>query len=357
MKKTGISAFLLLAGILFFVGACRRSTAPLVIPQLVKTAEVKAYDVLPAVTYPGKIQAAADVKLSFRVAGPIVKLYAKEGEFVKKGKILAEIDPRDYRLKYDAALAEYNQVKEESERIVELYRRNSVTVNDYDKAVAALKRVTALYQANKNMLADTKLRAPFDGYIQNKYFDTHEIVNQGLPVLSMIDNDYLEVDIDIPSSDYIRRENFVNFSCTVDVYPDIVVPLEFLEINQKANYNQLFKVRFRMKRNKTLKLAPGMSVSATINYKPVTAGLVIVPVSAMFQQDKDSYVWLYDQQNGVVKMKKVEVQQLLKDGEVIVKSDLLPGEMIVSAGVNQLKEGQSVRSLPLAPASNIGKLL
>ena len=344
-------------GLLVLVSGCRRNTAPLVIPQLVKTAEVKQYSNLFTVTYPGKIQAAADVKLAFRIAGPILHVYIKEGQYVKKGTVLAEMDPRDYKLKYDAVLAEYTQVKEESQRIMELYRRNSVTVNDYDKAVAALKRVTALYDANRNMLNDTKLRAPFDGYIQNKYFDAYEIVNQGTPVISMIDNDYLEVTIDIPSSDYIRREDFTGFYCTVDVYPDTQLPLELIEVNQKANFNQLFRMKFRLKRDKNLRLAPGMSASVTINSKPSAEQLAILPVSALFQKDKQSFVWVYDEVNGVVKMAPVEVVRLLKDGEVIVKSSLHQGQRVVSAGVNDLTEGQRVKQLPQVPASNVGGLL
>lgn len=347
----------LVLGILLTVGACRKNIAPLAIPQLVKTVEVKEHRGLYAVTYPGKIQAASDVKLSFRVAGPIRAFYAKEGEFVKKGKLLAEIDPRDYQLQYDATRAEYEQVKGEADRVVELYHRNSVSLNEYDKAIAAIKRVTALYQAHKNALQDTKLKAPFDGYIQNRYFDTYEIVNQGIPVLSMIDNDYFEVRIDIPSSDYIRRADFVDFYCNVDVYPDTLLPLEFLDLNQKANFNQLFKVRFLLKRDKALPLAAGMSASVTIHYTPSSGDLTVIPISALFQQNGKSFVWLYDNRNEVIKKTPVEVQQVLKDGGLVVKSNLHKGQTLVSAGVNSLKEGQQVKKLPVAPASNVGGML
>lgn len=362
-KRSNISAariliqYCLVPAIFLLVSSCRKSTPPLVIPQLVKTAEVKEHKGAYTISYPGRIQAASDVKLAFRVAGPILKVYAKEGEFVRKGQLLAELDPRDYQLQYDATKAEYNQVKGESDRVIELYRRNSVPVNEYDKAVAASERVTALYNARKNALGDTRLKAPFSGYIQKKYFDAPEIVGQGLPVLAMIDNDYLEVNIDIPSSDYIRSENFVDFYCTADVYPDVVLPLEFLDINRKANFNQLFKVRFRIKKEHGLKLAAGMSASVTINYVPSSGNLVIVPISALFQKEGKSFVWLYNTQDNVVKMSPVEVREVLKDGGAVVKSSLHKGQWVVSAGANSLKEGQRVKQLPPVPASNIGGLL
>ena len=129
-------------------------------------AEVQKYDGECSTPYPGKIKAASDVQLAFRVAGPILRFNAEVGEFVKKGEVLAEIDPRDYRLQYEATKAEYTQVTEESDRVIELYHRKSVPVNDYDKAVAAKQRIASLYHANLIALNDTKLKAPFDGYVQ-----------------------------------------------------------------------------------------------------------------------------------------------------------------------------------------------
>lgn len=358
MKKRNIEWGIIVSALVFLtLVSCRRKTVPLVISQLVKTTEVKTQQGLSTITYPGKLEAASDVKLGFRVAGPIQKVYVQEGEYVRKGKVLARLDPRDYQLQYDAAYAEYVQVKGESERVMELYRRKSVPVNEYDKAVAALKRVSALYNGRKNALEDTRLKAPFDGYIQNKYFDAYEIVGQGTPVLSMINNDYLEVSIDIPSSDYVRREDFISFYCTADVYPDAVLPLEFLDITRQANFNQLFKVRFRLQRTEELNLAAGMSVSVTVEYTPSAENLTVVPVSALFQRNNRSYVWRVEPANEVIRMFPVKVRQVTKDGEVVVESDLRPGERVVSAGVHELKEGMKVRVLkPVAP-TNIGGLL
>ena len=286
------------------LGSCRNKQVQVDIPQLVKTAPVNGHDGMTSVTYPGKIQAASNVKLAFRVAGPIRKIYVNEGQYVKKGQLLAELDPRDYQIQFNATQAEYTQVKGEADRIIELYRRGSVSVNEYDKAVAARKRVTALYNAHRNALNDTRLKAPFDGYVQNKYFNAPEIVNQGTPVVSMIDNDYFEVDVNIPSGDFIRREDFMTFHANADVCPDSILPLELLDITQGANYNQLFTARFRLKRNPVL--APGMSVSVTIGFKPSSEAMSIVPVSALFMKDGQSFVCLGDEPYNVINRSYVE---------------------------------------------------
>lgn len=338
--------------------SCRHNTPTLEIAQLVKTTTVDLHKGDFAVTYPGILKAASDVKLSFRVAGPIHKIWVKEGQYVKRGTLLAQLDPRDYSLQYQAAAAEYKQVKGETDRIIELYKTNSVSENDYDKAVAAQKQAWALYHARLNALEDTKLKAPFSGYIQKKYFDSFEIVNQGIPVLSMIDDDYLEVDVDIPANDFIRSADFLDYQMKVDVYPDTLFALEYMEINQKANFNQLFQARFRLKRNEGLLLAPGMSASVTIHYKPASERLSVIPISALVQEEGRSFVWLIDKRGqNVVRKSPVEVYQVLKDGTVIVSARLQAGDVIVSAGVNSLKEGQKVRILPPPSASNVGHLL
>ncbi len=320
------------AGLAF---ACNRSTPTLDIAQLVKTTTVHAHAGDFSVTYPGILKAASDVKLSFRVAGPIHKIWVKEGQYVQKGALLAQLDPRDYSLQYEAAAAGYKQVKGETDRIIELYRTNSVSENDYDKAVAAQKQAWALYHARLNALEDTKLKAPFSGYIQKKYFSGYEVVNQGVPVLSMIDDDYLEVNADIPAEDFIRSGDFLDYRMKVDVYPDTLFALEFVEMNQQANFNQLFQARFRMKRSKEVLLAPGM-----------------------IEDDGRSYVWRVEgDDRKVVRKSPVEVYQVQKDGTVIVSAGLQAGDVIVSAGANGLKEGQKIRVLPPVAASNVGHLL
>lgn len=338
--------------------ACNRSTPVLEIEQLVKTITVHAHKGDFSVTYPGILKAASDVKLSFRVAGPIHRIWVKEGQYVQKGALLAQLDPRDYSLQYEAAAAGYKQVKGETDRIIELYQTNSVSENDYDKAVAAQKQAWALYHARLNALEDTKLKAPFSGYIQKKYFSGYEVVNQGVPVLSMIDDDYLEVNADIPAEDFIRSGDFLDYRMKVDVYPDTLFALEFVEMNRQANFNQLFQARFRLKRSKEVLLAPGMSASVTIQYKPENEKFSVIPISALIEDNGHSYVWRVEgSARKVVRKSPVEVYQVLKDGTVIVSAGLQAGDVIVSAGVNGLKEGQKIRVLPPVAPSNVGHLL
>ena len=337
--------------------ACHSDKAVKDTTVTVKTEVVKNYQDELYITYPGKVKPASDVNLSFRVAGPILRIPAEAGAFVRKGELIAEIDPRDYEVQFSATEAEYKQVKAEAERVIELYKRNSVPVNDYDKAVSGIQQITAKYKAHQNALQDTRMLAPFDGYIQKKYFDAHETVSAGMPVISMINNSYFEVEIDIPSSDYVRQPYFKAFSCTFDVFPGKVFPLELIEITRKANLNQLYRMRLRLRTVSGVDIAAGMSVNVTIEYTPDEVTLTSVPVSALFEYEGESSVWIYDARTGEVHRRAVKTGKFLKTGEAVIYEGLNAGEIIVSAGVHSLEEGMKVKMLRPLSKTNVGGLL
>lgn len=348
---------IILSGIFLVLCACRHNKPEKEMLPTVKTDTVRCFQNELYITYPGKVKAASDVDLAFRIAGPILRMPVEAGAFVRKGELVAEIDPRDYEVQLSATEAEYKQIKAEAERVIELYRRNSVPVNDYDKAVSGLQQITAKYNACKNALKDTRLLAPFDGYVQKKYFEKHETVGAGMPVVSMIDLSYFEVGIDIPSSDYVRRGHFKSFACTFDVFPGCEFPLELMEITRKANLNQLYRVRLRLKADKESAIAAGMSVNVTIEYEPESVVLTSVPVTSLCEEDGKASVWVYDPVLQNVKQRPVKMVKLLKDGQAVIYDGLKVGDIVVSAGVHSLKEGMKVKVLKSVSPTNVGGLL
>lgn len=270
---------------------------------------------------------------------------------------MAEIDSRDYAVQLSATEAEYNRIRTEAERVIALYEKGSVTPNDYDKAVYGLNQIKAKYEAHKNALADTKLFAPCDGYIQKRLFEAGETVGAGIAVLSMISAGSDEVEINIPSSDYILRDQFDRYSCTVDIYPEKTFPLELVGITRKANMNQLYTMRLRLTGNEKEKPGPGMSTLVTIQYRTDEAETVSIPLSALFNSESGSTVWIYDETSATLSARPVEIVQILSNGTAIISSGLSPGEKVVSGGVYSVKEGEKVKLLPAVSPTNIGGML
>ncbi|MGZ8908234.1 MAG: efflux RND transporter periplasmic adaptor subunit, partial [Methylobacter sp.] len=165
---------------------------------------------------PGTVRATDRVDLAFQVAGPLIELPVKEGQRVRKGDLLAKIDPQDYetnlrnakgtiakaKAAVDYAVAEYKRylnVKATdagavSDSVVNLkYTAQNVARADLQSAEAALA-------AAQDQLNYTRLRAPFTGVIARKYVDNYQEVTVKEPIMSLQNMTDVEVLMDVPES-------------------------------------------------------------------------------------------------------------------------------------------------------------
>jgi len=351
------SAILLIAT-MFLFGGCRQERTQKETFKTIKISAAVQYGDEKKASFPGRVKAASEINVSFRISGPIIGIKAKEGQYVRKGQVLAEMDSRDYAIQFAATEAEYNQTKAEAERVIELFELRIVSENDYDKAVYGLKQIAAKYDRHKNALEDTKLMAPFDGFVQKRYFDAGETIDAGMPVFSMISAESPEVIINIPAAFYIQRSNFDSYTCHFELFPEKDYPLELISINQKANMNQLHTVRFRLEKNDGLSAPPiGASTMVTIYFKQENTEMVSVPLTALFETDGIPTVWVYDENEQKVTARKIRLNEIRTDGTVVVSEGLKAGEKVVSAGVHALSDGEKVRLIPKVSPTNAGGLL
>jgi RND family efflux transporter MFP subunit len=213
MKHLINSVFMLFV-LALLAGCAGNNNGQTEIIRKVKIEPVQQADSLQVKQYSGIIKEAAEVNLAFRVAGPIQKILVKKGDYVRAGQVVAQMDTRDYEVQLAAAQAQYEQVKAEADRVIELHNRQSIAGNDYDKAVSGLKMVEAQLKNAKDQMNDTKLTAPVSGYIQKINFLENELVDAGMPVASLIDVRHYQVEVEIPVSLYVdrRKHKVLNIS-------------------------------------------------------------------------------------------------------------------------------------------------
>ncbi|MFI3239138.1 MAG: efflux RND transporter periplasmic adaptor subunit [Bacteroidales bacterium] len=306
--------------------------------------------------FPGKIAASKDVNLGFRVAGIVEEFLVDEGAFVRKGDVIALMDNRDYKIQLDATQAEYDGIKSEAERVIALYKEESISENNYDKAVNGLKQITAKLEAHKNALEDTRLKAPFDGYLQKHLFDIGEAVSAGMPVVSMVSSSAPEVIVNIPATNYMMREKYISATASVDIFPDKFFNLKLKSITPKGNLNQLYTTTFSVKATDGATLAPGMTIMVKMRYQGDKEQQLLIPFSSVVDNKGDNYIWILSE-NGTVAQRAVKVIEIKRDGTAIVTGDIKAKEMVITAGVKSLKEGMRVEALEPISETNIGGVL
>lgn len=322
----------------------------------VQIATVESYAGLQTLEFPGRVEAAGDARLAFKVAGRLQHIYAREGAFVRRGQTLAALDDRDYKLQSEAVEAEYRRLRAEAERVMALYADSVATPDAYDKARYGLRQIEAKYENARNQLADTRLTAPFDGYVQKHLVDPGTVVGAGMPVLTFISNGAPEIEINIPGSEYVRRNDFAGFEATFDFWPDRRIPLQMIGIAPKANANQLYAMRLAVPADARPLPTPGMNTMVTVSFSAGAGARSAIPASALFRRDDTSRVWVLAP-DSTVHSRAVRIERLHTDGRAVLSEGLESGERIVSAGVHVLHEGQHVRPLSAPSHTNIGGIL
>ncbi len=306
--------------------------------------------------YPGHVVAATEANVSFKVAGSLKRVLVDEGDYVRAGQLLAEIDPVDYQVQLNATEAEYAQIKADAERVMGLYQDGGTTASNYDKARYGLKQIEAKLQNHKNQLAYTRLTAPFSGRVQKRYFSGGENVSAGLPILKLLSDNALEMEVNLPAVSYLNRQKFSAYSCTFDVLPGVRVPLTLIGILPKANANQLYTMRLALPKE-AQRVAPGMSSWVTINMTDSLSTGVCVPTTSLVEKDGKVHVYAYNTSDKKINEVSVTVRELHTDGTADVEGSLKPGDLVVSTGVHHLKNGQKVRLMAPVSKTNIGGLM
>lgn len=308
-------------------------------------------------SFPGIIREAAEANLAFRVAGPIRDILVKEGDYVRQGALVARIDPRDYEIQMGVYEAQYNQMKGEFDRLTELSNRKSVADNDYEKAVAGEKMLRMQLQNARDQLNDTRLYAPFSGYIQSVKYEEGEMVNTGMTVATLIDMKSYRVEVDLPAAFFLRKGEFTTFSCSQSQLPGAVYPLQLVSTLVKANNSQLYRTTFRLDPKVNPKLAPGMTVNVKISFQNELGNPLQLPLTALFREEGKSCVWVFDASTSTVRQQEVTTGDLAGNGMITILSGIHEDDEVVVAGVHALREGWKVERLAVPAETNVGGLL
>jgi membrane fusion protein, multidrug efflux system len=299
---------------------------------------------------PGRVQAAQRSDLAFQVPGLLVELPVVAGQRVRRGDILARLDPRDFENRVGLERARLNLAEADFQRFSALSTSpaSPVTAAEVDRRRATFEIAKVrVEQAQKN-LADTTLRAPFDGIIAERLVDNHMQVQARQPVLLVDSADVLEVVVDLPERVISRvREAPTDRpvgEALFAVLPDRRFPVTLSEVATRADPGtQTFRVTMRFDRPRDVNLLPGMTV--TVYSRPVlyVQEVLRVPETAVFTSETgQTSVWVVDPQTFRTERRAVRISAD-RNGMVVVLEGLQPGEQVVGTGVGQLQAGTTVR--------------
>jgi len=150
--------------------------------------------------FPGKLLPSEQSKLAFEISGKINIINVDIGDAVKKGQILAELDGREASAQLNQAKAKYDLSKQVLARYKDLRSQGHISIQDLDNANSEELIAKSQYDFYKVKFEQTKLIAPFDGFIQNRFLDTGSVINGGAPIIEILDSKNVKAHISIPLS-------------------------------------------------------------------------------------------------------------------------------------------------------------
>lgn len=323
-------------------------------PRPIPTSIVKPLPECLVREFPGKVRASQRVNLAFSVPGLLVKLNALEGRVVRKGEIIAQLDQRDHQNALDVVHAKYVDAKQNFDRTTALRKSKVVPEADLDRSKATYDMAAANLRISKKSLADTILRAPFDGLIATRYLENHEHVQAKQPIVSIQDISRVEVVLQIPERLVARggSESLQDVNVHLDADGGRWFDAKIREFSAQADpVTMTYELVLEMDPPKDIHVLPGMT--ATVRAKlsrryPVenwTESLTVVPAGAVVNSpDGKTYVWVIGEVPGKPKRIPVILGAPREDG-IEIRSDLHPGQRVATSGIHFIDETMMVRPM------------
>jgi len=362
MKKTVKEKVFISLLLFLFLLSCRPSDKEEKIKEEsyganpVKVFKVRKQKISEKLYFTGLIEPWRKITITPDIAGKVAKIYVEEGDKIKEGQLLAELDTRATRLQLEqaeAALAvteaNHKDAKRNMERMERLKKENAVSDQQYEKirlayeaAGAQLQQAKAGVNLARHQLNVSIMKAPFSGVIASKNAEVGDVINPMMGgfspssgVLTLMDFSGVKVEIEVSPSDIIRIKKGQGAFLKVSALPDRVFEGRVTIVNLTADpLTKKFKVEMKVN-NPDLFLRPNTFGEVTIEVSTHEEALVVPQVAIL----EDQFVFLAHEKNA----EKRKVTLGLQNAELVeVVNGVIEGDLVIVEGNYGLEDGSEI---------------
>ncbi len=324
----------------------------------VETYEITQNNNKESTVFYGQLRADTKIDLSFRIAGKVEKIFVSEGQAVKKGELIAQLDSNLYFIKEKKAhyalldaIVQYENDKSYFNRIKKLHKAGGISDNDMDNARTKMesghykiKIAQQEFDYATQELDYRRIYAPTDGIILTKSISDDEYVDSGTTIVQMQEKD------DICAYVYVGQ-NLINQIKKNEIAQIKVNAIEdeiFIGYVKETRPTTIEDGSYRVKiepLKKDDRFKDLMSASVEMQIENSASGKILIPISSILKREGENYVYIlsdFKEEKALIKTQKVKIGKIIEN-DIEILCGLKNKDIIITKGIDNIKENMWVR--------------
>ncbi|MBE6248584.1 MAG: efflux RND transporter periplasmic adaptor subunit [Prevotella sp.] len=308
----------------------------------VKTMTVQPQTLSGEFHYSGTIEEISGTTLSFVGIGTVKSIHVSEGQFISKGQLVGVLDATSAQNAYETALAAKEQALDAEQRMKMLHDAGSLPEIKWIEVQTKVRQALAAEQIARKGLADTKLYAPFSGFVAQKMAEAGTNVVMGMPVVKLVKIDRVYVKMGIPEEDIARIRKGDAVLISVGALSDSTFTGRITEKGVTADpVSRTYEVKAEIE-NSRHELLPGMICRATVgDTTDKTESQTLTIPADIIQLDFDNRCFVWRVANGKAEKAYIRLGEMT-GGNVTLTEGLKAGDKIIVEGQQKVSTGMSV---------------
>lgn len=315
----------------------------------VEAATVASGDVAAYYSGTATLEADDQAVVVSQITGVVLTTAVEEGDFVQAGELLAQVETDRYRLEVEKAGAALKRLETDYQRKKELFDRELVSADDFERVSAEMQAQQAAYDLARLDLEYTRIRAPISGYVSERMVRPGNLVKLHDPVFRITSYDPLLAVLHVPERELSVLRKGLEVAMTLDAWPGHTFGGEIIRISPVVDPGTgTFRVTAEV-RDREQMLKPGLFGRVEVLYD-MRRDVPVIPRSAVITEDERNHVFVIGE-NGNASRRSVKLGYE-RAGLIEVRDGVSAGEQVVTAGKGSLSEGARVEVIGAANQPN-----
>jgi multidrug efflux system membrane fusion protein len=316
-------------------------------PMAVSSEVVQTATMAQSLTAIGSVAAVHQVTISAEVGGQVSKILFQAGQPVKKGEVLVQLNDATEQADLAAARAQQRLNKVALDRAQSLIGKGFVSQAQLDQAKSQYDAITATIARNESLIAQKRVRAPFDGTLGVRLIEVGQYLQAGAAMVNLTDTSFLYVDFTVPETarPHLRMEQDVNIA--VDAYPNETFAGRIYVIDPQISPDTRTVKLQAVVQNRDNKLMAGMYANVKVELPARPDVLTVAEIAIDHTIYGDSVYVIKPGDAGpdgkpTLKAVRTSITAGQRDNGRVAVTGLKAGDRVVTAGQVKLFDGAAV---------------